>query len=96
MLMETFHLWEPGWRPVTSIGAALLLSLVFHEAEGDFLSGTTMVSVSASRRGFWKQGPLSLSKHNAGLLCCGLAVEKNKGYLKRALVDQGIVFLHGL
>lgn len=62
MLMESFHLWEPGWRLVTSTGAALLLSLVFHEAEGDFLSGTTMVSVSASRRGFWKQGPLSLSK----------------------------------
>lgn len=94
--MENFHIREPGWRLVTSTGAALLLSLVFHEAEGDFLSGTTMVSVSARRRGFWKQGPLSLSKHNAGLLFCALAVEKNKGYLKRALADQGIVFLRVL
>lgn len=88
--MENFHIWEPGWRLVTSIGAALLLSLLFHEAERDFLSGTTMVSVSASRRRFWKQGPLSLSKHNAGL-CAGCG-KKNKGYLKCALSDQGIVF----
>ena len=86
-LVLLLQLWV---EPERSTGLRFLL-WVFHVA-GNFLAGTTAVSVRASGQGCWKHSHYC-SPDNAGVLLCGLVLakkEKNRLF-QHILSDQRIV-----
>lgn len=75
-------------------GLLCFLLWVFHEAGGDFLSGTTVVSPRASGEKWWKQNPLSLSKQCWSLVLRAGKKEKKKSFQACTFRPENCVYVY--